>query len=111
MAPAKRLIRTLTDALQTITSYNVRHSVTQVPSERKGQDDLTVKSGASILGRPPRYRAFLLRCYEADSATWRFTLEDSRTGERQGFADLEALIAFLRDMMDEGESQSTATET
>jgi hypothetical protein len=49
----------------------------------------------------PRYRAYLLRCWEerpADPAapgTWRFGLEDPRTGARQGFADLAALIAYL----------------
>jgi hypothetical protein len=28
--------------------------------------------------------------------TWRFSLEDVQTGERRGFANLDALVAFLR---------------
>lgn len=50
---------------------------------------------------PPRYRAFMLRCWEVRSAapggpvTWRFGLEDPDTRQRHGFADLEALVAFL----------------
>ncbi len=50
----------------------------------------------------PRYRSFLLRCWEEPSQTppdhqaiWRFSLEDVETGERRGFRDLEALVVFL----------------
>ena len=28
--------------------------------------------------------------------TWRFSMEDPHTGEKLGFADLEALVAFLQ---------------
>ena len=34
---------------------------------------------------------------------WRASLEDTLTGQRRGFADLEALVAYLRDKI-EGES-------
>ena len=69
-----------------------------------------MNNNARILGKPPHYQAYLLRCYEAPNAhleqpaTWRFTLEDSRTGERQGFADLDLrlieqrLDLFVRDL-------------
>lgn len=52
--------------------------------------------------KPPRYRAFLLRFWEEHSqylsppGRWRFSLEDPHTNQRRGFANLEALIAFLR---------------
>ncbi len=55
-----------------------------------------------ILGRPPRYCAYLLRCWEAPERGsdlppgWRYSLEDPHTRERRGFASLEALTAFLR---------------
>ena len=51
---------------------------------------------------PPRYCAWLLRCWEAPGealaapAAWRCSLEDPHTGERRGFASLEALLGFLR---------------
>ena len=51
---------------------------------------------------PPRHRVYLLRCWEERSqdrrlpSKWRFGLEDSRSGQRFGFADLDALITFLR---------------
>ena len=32
-------------------------------------------------------------------AAWRFSLEDPHTGERQGFATFEALIAFLQEAL------------
>jgi len=46
-----------------------------------------------------RYRAYLLRLWRTDdergSPVWRAALEDARTGERHGFADLARLCAFL----------------
>jgi hypothetical protein len=46
------------------------------------------------------YQAFVLRLWatedaETDTRIWRFSLEDTRTGVRRGFATLEALVAFL----------------
>jgi hypothetical protein len=52
--------------------------------------------------KPPRYRAYLLRFWEErgvrpeTSSVWRFSLEDSQTGERRGFSSLDTLVAFLR---------------
>jgi hypothetical protein len=44
--------------------------------------------------RPPCYRAYLLRCWR-EATGWRFSLEDPRTGDRQGFAGPDALLAHL----------------
>jgi hypothetical protein len=65
---------------------------------------------------PPRYSAYLLRCWqERDSsidvsATWRFSLEDSRTGKRQGFADLESLMQYLPEALQEDDSEVWSAE-
>jgi hypothetical protein len=53
-----------------------------------------------IPNEPPSYQVFLLRCWEErsehpESGTWRFSLQDPGTGQRRGFANLEALLAFL----------------
>ena len=49
---------------------------------------------------PPRCCAWQLSCWEERGSgapmAWRSSLEDPRTGERRGFASLEALSAFLR---------------
>ncbi len=51
--------------------------------------------------RPPRYRSYLLTVWEERSSnpnappTWRFSLEEARTGQRRGYAGLEALVAAL----------------
>jgi len=51
----------------------------------------------------PRYQSYLLRCWEVRSqqpdqpATWRYSLQDPQTEQKHGFADLEALVAFLQD--------------
>ena len=56
----------------------------------------------TIFDKPPRYRSYLLAFWEErglDSqglAVWRFSLEDPRTGQRRGFASLEALVAVLK---------------
>jgi len=50
---------------------------------------------------PPRYGAYLLRCWEVRSdlpgrpSAWRFSLEQAGTGERRAFGDLQALVAHL----------------
>jgi hypothetical protein len=52
--------------------------------------------------RMPRYQSYMLRCWEIcsqhpnQSTIWRFSLEDPRTGEKIGFADLDALVTFMR---------------
>ena len=48
--------------------------------------------------QPQRYRAYMLRLWQVDDEegpTWRASLESPHTGERRGFASLEALVAFL----------------
>ena len=50
----------------------------------------------------PRYQVYLLRCWEERSVypnqpgVWRFSLEDTRTGQRHGFASLEAMVVCLQ---------------
>ena len=67
-----------------------------------------------IQGKPPRYRAYLLRFWEARSqypdrpTTWRLSLEDPETGQRHGFPDLEALVAFLEAEMEGDEGELTS---
>ncbi len=63
---------------------------------------------AAIKGR---YLAYLLRIWQVNDVeklTWYASLEDPHTGERQGFPNLDELIAFLweqvRDRHHEGET-------
>ncbi len=55
--------------------------------------------------KPPRYCAYLLRCWQEQNliqlglAAWRFSLEDPHTGDRYGFATFEALMAFLHEKL------------
>jgi hypothetical protein len=57
---------------------------------------------------PPRYGAYLLRYWEVRSdrpgrpSSWQFSLEEAGTGERHGFRDLEALVAFLWEGLERG---------
>lgn len=47
----------------------------------------------------PHYLAYLLRLWRVGSegeVAWRASLEDAHTGERQGFADLDALFDHVR---------------
>jgi len=37
---------------------------------------------------------------------WRFSLKDSHTGERRGFASLEALVAFLQEKLADDEDET-----
>ena len=40
------------------------------------------------------YTAYLLRCW-LDGAMWRYSIEEIGVGQRQGFATLDELVAFL----------------
>jgi hypothetical protein len=44
---------------------------------------------------PIIYQSYLLRLWKAEQTGWRASLEDARTGERIGFANLEQLFVFL----------------
>jgi len=62
---------------------------------------------------PPRYRAYLLRCWEERGQDplrplWRFSLEEPHTGERHGFADLAQLVAFLQGFTEGGQDDADA---
>jgi len=49
--------------------------------------------------RRGHYLAYMLRLWQVDSdgePAWRASLESPHTGERKGFASLEALFDFLR---------------
>ena len=52
--------------------------------------------------RFPRYRVYLLRCWQEPDAppahphAWRFSLEDPSSGARLGFATWAVLVAFLQ---------------
>ena len=55
----------------------------------------------TIFDKPPRYRSYLLTFWEERSrdpslpVVWRLSLEDPHSGQRHGFASLEALVAAL----------------
>lgn len=59
----------------------------------------------------PDYLSYLLRLWRVDGddaaqptanqAVWRASLENPHTGERKGFASLEALFDFLREQAEE----------
>jgi hypothetical protein len=63
---------------------------------------------------PPRYHAYLLRCWEERghnpllTPTWRFSLEEPHTGLRHGFADLAQLMAFLQGFAEGGPDDGAA---
>jgi hypothetical protein len=59
------------------------------------------------------YLAYLLRIWQVKDPgqlVWRASLEDPHTGERQGFASLEALIAFLREQVRDRQHEGEASQ-
>jgi HD-like signal output (HDOD) protein len=54
------------------------------------------------------YSSFLLRLWRVDTEgkrAWRFSLENSVTGERRGFANLGELLAFLLEEICDGQDE------
>jgi hypothetical protein len=54
--------------------------------------------------KPSRYLSYIVRCWQEPSVhagretkVWRFSLQDPRTGQRRGFATLEALLVSLQE--------------
>jgi len=47
----------------------------------------------------PDYLSYLLRLWRVseEETSWRASLESSHTGEREGFASLDALFSFLQE--------------
>ena len=61
----------------------------------------------SPIYQAPAYRAYLL-CLWCETvqdgrppAAWRFSLQDTQTGARRGFADFEALVIFLSGLLED----------
>ncbi len=57
---------------------------------------------------PTNYRIFLLTVWHDDSAAdrksmLRFSLHDHRNDQRRGFGDIDSLLAFLNECLDESE--------
>jgi hypothetical protein len=69
-----------------------------------------------IFDTPPRYRSYLLTFWEERSrdpsvpVVWRCSLEDPHSGQRRGFASLEALIAALEREMADAEAEDRERE-
>jgi hypothetical protein len=67
--------------------------------------------------QPPRYHAYMLRVWEersddhAQSALWRFQVEDPHTGRRHGFNDISALFRYLQDVITNDEDRSLGAAT
>jgi hypothetical protein len=49
---------------------------------------------------PPRYRSYVLTLWQEGSQVWRCSLTDPHTGQRCGFASLEALLSALERAVD-----------
>ena len=67
-------------------------------------DEMKQEMNTFMFENPPEHKTFLLRCWQersppesGKSEIWRFKLEDIEAGTHQGFADLETLIAALKD--------------
>ena len=62
-----------------------------------------------MTGEKHDYQAYLLRLWRVNTsrgAVWHASLEDSRTGERRGFADLQGLVRFLEEQTNDVNQQS-----
>lgn len=60
-----------------------------------------------------RYLSYLLRLWQIESQgqlVWRASLQEARTGERRGFPDLEALIAYLREETAAGRDEGVSED-
>ena len=65
----------------------------------------SLQEAANMQETPPRYHNLLLTMWEErdqepnSPVVWRFRLEDPRTGQTQGFTNLESLMEVLKQKM------------
>jgi hypothetical protein len=60
-----------------------------------------------------RYLSYLLRLWQITDAgkiAWRASLEDPRTGERQGFTSLEGMISFLWEQIRNNDNETAPVQ-
>ena len=50
---------------------------------------------------PPRYRSYVLTLWQEGRQGWRCSLTDPHTGQRCGFASLDALLSALERAIDD----------
>jgi hypothetical protein len=91
-----------------------------VRAEREvGKPALGESGGRNMNKMQPEYLSYLLRLWRendgegangVETALWRASVERPQAGERQGFASLEELFAFLRKETSSGSPQSERPE-
>lgn len=59
----------------------------------------------------PAYRSFMLRLWieQTDGNKWRYSLEDTQTGKRKGFASINKLKAYLDEITNDAPDSSKDT--
>lgn len=67
---------------------------------------------AGRAGEPSDYQSYLLRLWRAKEGEggWRASLESAQTGERKGFATLDALFEYVRSQTRVGSSMTSGGE-
>ena len=61
--------------------------------------------GGAMPTNASAYIAYLIRLWSETPGVWRGMLENSETGERTYFKDLDELLAYLRDRVTEKEGR------
>ncbi len=72
----------------------------------RGGDNASASATGEGMDRqnPPPRHSYLLRIWgerggDGEALLYRFSLQEAQSGERQGFATLDALVAYLRDQV------------
>jgi hypothetical protein len=71
-----------------------------------------MRQKAGRTGEQPVYQSYLLRLWRVKEAEegWRASLESAQTGERRGFATLDALFDYVRSQTRVGSSPCSGGE-
>ena len=61
--------------------------------------------------RVTRRHLFILCLWKDSGSAWRISLEDAHSGERHGFASTTPLVEFLKEVMEEAQSNIAESDT
>lgn len=101
----------LTKIMNSSIRLDVFLTVACYPARKEAANGQNRLHGDTMETDEATYRSYLLRLWQVEqngNFTWRCSLEEARTGQRQNFASIQGLLSYL--LAETGEQSTVAKE-